>query len=124
MQSTTNFPSSARSAFDDSDIAAVWLTGARLARKANSTSQAFDAVLHAAQLKDKSATIEHARLLWTEGNHRRAIQTLEGAISANAFVSYDYSATTETSISVAPDRQQQQNLLTARVSICYLYLLH
>ncbi|KAK2760373.1 serine/threonine-protein kinase M1 [Arachnomyces sp. PD_36] len=101
-------------AFDDSDIAAVWLTGARLARKANSTSQAFDAVLHAAQLKDKSATIEHARLLWKEGNHRKAIQTLEGAIAANAFVSHDYSAAAEASVSVAPDRQQQQNALNAR----------
>jgi hypothetical protein len=25
----------------------------------------------------------HARLLWKDGHHRKAIQTLEGAISAN-----------------------------------------
>jgi serine/threonine-protein kinase ATR len=113
---------SKRSTFDDSDIAAVWLTGARLARKANSTSQAFDAVLHAAQLKDKSATIEHARLLWKEGSHRKAIQTLEGAIAANAFVSYDSTTTTDTSMSAAPDRQQQQNVLTARVRFLLMFL--
>jgi serine/threonine-protein kinase ATR len=40
-------------------------------------------MLHAARLQDRSATIEHARLLWKDGHHRKAIQTLEGAISAN-----------------------------------------
>lgn len=40
-------------------------------------------MLHAARLKDRSASIEHARLLWKDGHHRKAIQTLEGAIASN-----------------------------------------
>jgi serine/threonine-protein kinase ATR len=101
--------------FDDLDVASTWLRIARLARKANSTEQAFNAVLHAAQMNDRSATIEYARLLWKEGNHRKAIQTLEGAISANAFVSHDSGPTDDTFASISVDHKQKQNMLTARV---------
>ncbi|KAJ5763195.1 hypothetical protein N7533_001876 [Penicillium manginii] len=69
--------------FPSSNIAAAWLTSAHLSRKGNFTSQAYHSMLHAARLQDRSATIEHARLLWKDGHHRKAIQTLEGAISAN-----------------------------------------
>lgn len=103
------------SSFDSSDLASLWLRVARLARKANCTEQAFNAVLHAHELDDTSATIEHARLLWKEGHHRKAIQTLEGAIAANAFTAHDYAPSEETFLSVAPDRQQKQNMVTARV---------
>jgi serine/threonine-protein kinase ATR len=72
--------------------------------------------MHAAQLKDKSATIEHARLLWRDGHHRKAIQTLQGAIAANAFVSHDYEAAETESAPVTLDREQHQNMLAARVS--------
>ena len=47
-------------------------------------------MLHASQLEDESATIEHSRLLWRAGSHRKAIQSLEGAIAANAFKSHDH----------------------------------
>jgi serine/threonine-protein kinase ATR len=71
--------------FSREELASVWLTSARLARKANASHQSFNAVLHASRLGTKSATIEHARLLWKEGHHRNAIQTLEGAIAAKMF---------------------------------------
>ncbi|PGG96942.1 serine/threonine-protein kinase ATR [Blastomyces parvus] len=103
--------------FDSSDIASIWLRVARLARKANRTEQAFNAVLHAHELDDTSATIEHARLLWKEGHHRKAIQTLEGAIAANAFTAHDYPPAEDTFITVAPDRQQKQNMVTARAHL-------
>lgn len=105
-----------RSSFNDSDTASVWLRIARLARKANFTEQAFNAVLHATQLNDKSATIEHARLLWKEGHHRKAIRNLESAISANVFGSHDYTSSEDATTSAAMD-QKQQNMLTARVSL-------
>ncbi|ODH48741.1 hypothetical protein GX48_05176 [Paracoccidioides brasiliensis] len=105
------------SSFDAFDIASIWLRVARLARKANCTEQAFNAVLHAHQLDSTSATIEHARLLWKEGDHRKAIQTLEGAIKANAFTAHDYALSEDPSIYVAPDRQQKQNMLTARAHL-------
>lgn len=88
---------------------------ARLSRKNDCTGQAYHYVLHAAQLKDKSATIEHARLLWKDGHHRKAIQTLKGAIAANAFVSHDYAAMETDSVSVTSNREQHQNMLAATV---------
>lgn len=43
---------------------------------------AFDAVIHAAHLGGASANIEHSRLLWKDGHHRKAIQNLQGATAA------------------------------------------
>lgn len=60
---------------------------------------------------DESATIEHSRLLWREGNHRKAIQSLEGAIAANAFRSHNYTPTDDAIATT------QQNLLTARAHL-------
>ncbi|KKA22075.1 Non-specific serine/threonine protein kinase [Rasamsonia emersonii CBS 393.64] len=99
--------------FSESDIAAAWLMSARLSRKNDCTGQAYHYVLHAAQLKDKSATIEHARLLWKDGHHRKAIQTLKGAIAANAFVSHDYAPMETDSVSITSNREQHQNMLAA-----------
>ncbi|KAH8885781.1 hypothetical protein GQ53DRAFT_797114 [Thozetella sp. PMI_491] len=69
-----------RPKFENSDISSLWLSSARLARKSGSIHQSFNAVLHAQQLGDSSATIENARLLWKEGHHRKAIEMLQGAI--------------------------------------------
>ncbi|TKA57007.1 hypothetical protein B0A49_10588, partial [Cryomyces minteri] len=97
------------------DRASSWLTSARLARKAGLTNTAFNAVLHATQLGDDSAKIEHSRLLWKDGHHRKAIQNLEGAIAVNAFRSHDKEVVAEASH--AEDKQQQQNMLTARAHL-------
>jgi len=78
--------------------------------------QSFNAVLHAAQLGDKSATIEHARLIWKEGNHRKAIGILEGAIKTNAFISHNKSFSNNTLITEA-DHSDEQNLLKARAHL-------
>lgn len=67
-------------------------------------------MLHAARLKDKSATVEHARLLWKDGHHRKAIQTLKGAIAANEFA-----ATLPLSGDAELKQDQHQNMLAARV---------
>jgi hypothetical protein len=87
---------------------------ARLSRKNACTGQAYHYVLQAAQLKDKSATIEHARLLWKDGHHRKAIQILKGAIAANAFMSHDYAPMETDSVSITLNREHQ-NMLAARV---------
>lgn len=71
--------------------------------------------MHAAQLKAKSATIEHSRLLWKDGHHQKAIQTLKGAIAANAFVSHDYELTTSESMSLT-GASGAQNIFAAKVS--------
>ncbi|GLA55219.1 serine/threonine-protein kinase M1 [Aspergillus niger] len=102
--------------FTDSDIAAAWLTSARLSRKSNFTNQAYQSMLHAARLNDRSATIEHARLLWKDGHHRKAIQTLEGAIAANEFSSETTSSQERTS-SLITNNGEHQNLLLARAHL-------
>ncbi|CAG8977250.1 hypothetical protein HYALB_00009347 [Hymenoscyphus albidus] len=101
--------------FTQGDVAEAWLTSARLARKGNAMHQSFNAVLHASQLKDESATIEHARLLWKEGHHRKAIQNLQGAIENNAFISHNREADMTTYTGV--DSVDQQNFLTARAHL-------
>ncbi|PYI12112.1 hypothetical protein BO78DRAFT_392787 [Aspergillus sclerotiicarbonarius CBS 121057] len=103
--------------FADSDIAAAWLTSARLLRKGNFTSQAYQSMLHAARLNDRSATIEHARLLWKDGHHRKAIQTLEGAIVANEFSSEPPSSEGRASFSLTATNAKHQNLLLARAHL-------
>ena len=74
-------------------------------------------MLHASQLGDNSATIEHSRLLWKEGHHRKAIQSLRGAIAANAFQSHEY-LQTEQSLNTANNRrEQEQNIPKAKAHL-------
>ncbi|KAL4902881.1 hypothetical protein BDW74DRAFT_169409 [Aspergillus multicolor] len=103
--------------FADADIAAAWLTSARLLRRGNFGNQAYQSMLNAAHLKDRSATIEHARLLWKDGHHRKAIQILEGAIAANEFASATSNFDTPDLQSAAPANEKHQNLLAARAHL-------
>ncbi|UQC83200.1 phosphatidylinositol 3 [Colletotrichum lupini] len=97
--------------FSDLDISSLWLSSARLARKANSTHQSFNAVLHASQLGDGAAVIENARLLWKDGHTRKAIQVLQGAIESNNFMTQTNSSSSIRGM----DAQQRQ--LTARAQL-------
>nr|XP_036588838.1 protein kinase Rad3 (phosphatidylinositol 3) [Colletotrichum truncatum]KAF6800480.1 protein kinase Rad3 (phosphatidylinositol 3) [Colletotrichum truncatum] len=100
-----------RPKFSDLDISSSWLSSARLARKANSMHQSFNAVLHASQLGDDAAVIENARLLWKDGHTRKAIQVLQGAIESNNFM------TQTNSTSSLRGLDAQQRLLTARAQL-------
>ncbi|KAI1816156.1 phosphatidylinositol 3 [Poronia punctata] len=102
-----------RPRFGDQDISALWLTSARLARKADALHQSFNAVLRASQLGDESATIENARLLWKEGYNRKAIQMLRGAIESKVFSRQSFTE------HEASERSSglQQNILTARAKL-------
>ena len=73
-------------------------------------------MLHAAQLKDRSATIEHARLLWKDGHHRKAIQILEGSIAANESMAPASSLVDRSSMPSEASRVQRHDTLAARVS--------
>ena len=95
------------------DIAASWLTTAKLARKSASTNQAFTAILRASALGDRSATIEQAKLMWMDGHHRKAIQTLEGAIESGAFKAHSF-VSEGGPVTLTSDQQQQQNVVTAK----------
>ncbi|KAF2813925.1 protein kinase rad3 [Mytilinidion resinicola] len=102
--------------FTKLDVASAWLTSARLARKANFTTTAYNSVLHAAQLGDDAAKIEHSRLLWKDGHHRKAIQNLEGAIASKAFESQN-SGPIDNSVNISADQLQSENKLTARAHL-------
>lgn len=65
------------------------MSSARLARKSNSTHQSYNAVLHASRLGDRSSAIENAKLLWKDGHHRKAIQTLDGVMANNELVTQE-----------------------------------
>ncbi|KFY81056.1 hypothetical protein V499_00169 [Pseudogymnoascus sp. VKM F-103] len=104
-----------RNTFTEANIASAWLTSARVARKGNSVHHSFNAVLHASKLGDDSAMIEHARLIWREGHHRKAIQSLQGAIDNNAFISHNQ-APSELETGQEGNRDHQ-NLLAARAHL-------
>ncbi|KAJ6018089.1 hypothetical protein N7451_001468 [Penicillium sp. IBT 35674x] len=103
--------------FADSDISAAWLTSAHLSRKGKFTSQAYHSMLNAARLKDRSATIEHAKLLWQDGHHRKAIQTLEGAISMNENTPAASNPVESEAASFVSSRGQKQNDVPARAHL-------
>ncbi|KAI7682478.1 hypothetical protein KC353_g21655, partial [Hortaea werneckii] len=69
--------SARRDKFEQSDIGSNWLNAARLARKAGNTHSAYNAVLQAYACGEKGAKLEEARLLWSDGHQRQAIQALE-----------------------------------------------
>jgi len=109
------------------EIMSAWLNTAKLARKNDNTQQAYNAVHHATLLNPALATIEHAKLLWHEGQHKKAIRNLDGAIakkileigteaplvlSKNARVSTNSGATVTTE-SLEVQLQPQQNLRVA-----------
>ncbi|CAJ0548046.1 Ff.00g048000.m01.CDS01 [Fusarium sp. VM40] len=102
-----------RPTFTDMDISRLWLSSARLARKSNSLHQSFNAVLHASKLGDDAATIENAKLLWREDQHRKAIQVLQGAIKSNKFMTQTGSNTFTNTSKLSP----QEKLLTARAQL-------
>jgi serine/threonine-protein kinase ATR len=102
--------------FTNNDIAAAWLVSAKLARKGKSTTQAFNAVLKASALGEKSAAIEQAKLMWLEGHHRKAIQMLEGAIESGAFIAHDY-VTDGASVAMTVEQRHSQNETTAKAHV-------
>ncbi len=100
--------------FTDLDVASGWLATAKLARKSSSSNQAFNAILHATALGDDSAVIEHAKLMWRDGHHRKAIHSLEGAIESGAFVSHNFDSEEMT---LTTDQIQRQNVVVAKAHL-------
>lgn len=100
--------------FLQSDIARAWLDTARLARKSGARGRALDAVTRAASLGEQSIAIEHAKLTWLEGEHRKAIRMLETAIETGAFKAHDYGADRDL---MASEVTQSQNNMIAKAYV-------
>ncbi|EMC92674.1 hypothetical protein BAUCODRAFT_77061 [Baudoinia panamericana UAMH 10762] len=73
--------------FTRPETGALWLTTARLARKAGNTRTAYNAVIQASSCGDQAAKLEEARLLWHDNHQRQAIQALEASINTGIFES-------------------------------------
>lgn len=102
------------------DLAITWLATARLARKAGRVQQAFHAILQSSKLGEQSATVEHARLLWHEGQHRKAIQSLQGVIDAKVLnaTSTSSTAVTESDMSTTLENAKvPQNFALAKANL-------
>lgn len=91
----------------------MWLSSARLARKSDALHRSFNAILHAQELGDDSATIENAKLLWKDSHHRKAIQMLQGAIERNKFMTQTESSRSSNTNTL----DKHQRLLTARAQL-------
>ncbi|KAF2236726.1 hypothetical protein EV356DRAFT_530634 [Viridothelium virens] len=102
--------------FNNLDRASTFTSSARIARKEGKMGTARSAIISAQNLEDESALIEHARMLWKDGQHRNAIKMLEGAIELEAFRPLDLDPDKDTlTESIPPD----QNLLTARALLLW-----
>ncbi|KAK5137557.1 hypothetical protein LTR08_008537 [Meristemomyces frigidus] len=100
--------------FEAGDVGSLWLSVARLARKAGNTHNAYNAVLQAHACGAQAAKLEEARLLWHDGHQRQAIQALQTTIDSGAFETAegDMDATSESS-----ERSSKQNMLSARAHL-------
>ncbi|PNS15892.1 hypothetical protein CAC42_7998 [Sphaceloma murrayae] len=97
----------------DLEVGKLWVTTARLARKANIDNAAHFAVICASKCGEDSSTIEQARMMWKNGQHRQAIHCLQGAIDSDIFTAYDRRPEI-TSVSETP---LKQNTLAARAHL-------
>lgn len=100
--------------------AMTWLATARLARKAGTFQQAFHAILQSSKLGEQSATVEHARLLWRDGQHRKAIQSLQGVIDAKILTATSTSSITATESEFSVNLEQSripQNFALAKANL-------
>ena len=83
-------------------------------------SVAYNAVLHATNLGDEAARIEHSKLLWKDGEHRKAIEHLRSAIDSGALKSYvgvfdDVGA--NMTVSTTDGQQKEQNETVAQTQL-------
>ena len=105
--------------FDNLDLGSSWLMTAKLARHLGNTQQAYDAVLQASGCEHKTAKLEEARLLWSDGHQRHAIQALESSIASGIFESgsADTSMRTDQSGISSNATSARQNMLSAKANL-------
>lgn len=106
--------------YSEPQMGALWLTTARLARKAGNTEAAYNAVLQAYECGDKAAKLEEARLLWRDGHGRQAISALEGAIKSQVFDEESDSVdpnSLQLKSGAAPFAGEKQNMLLAKAHL-------
>ncbi|CCJ28861.1 unnamed protein product [Pneumocystis jirovecii] len=67
------------------EVAEIWLKIAKLARKSGHLQQSYNSILIAESKGSPLASVEHARWWWKQGEHRKAVESLENAFAAGVF---------------------------------------
>ncbi|KAG5438013.1 hypothetical protein PCANB_000360 [Pneumocystis canis] len=67
------------------EVAEIWLKIAKLARKSGYSQQSYNSILIAETKGSPLASVEHARWWWDQGEHRKAVESLENAFAAGVF---------------------------------------
>ena len=88
-----------------------------MARKSGQVAQSFNSVLHASRLGHPLATVEHAKLLWLGGQHRKAISSLEGAIESDLLQGSSQEQIHDSSLYNSGVYPQPQNYAMAKASL-------
>ncbi|ANB14310.1 protein kinase MEC1 [Sugiyamaella lignohabitans] len=66
--------------FASQEVAMTWVSSAHDARKQDQPTLALRAILQATALDNRLAKVEYAKLLWKQGEQRKAVTTLESAV--------------------------------------------
>ena len=90
-----------------------------MARKSGQVAQSFNSVLHASRLGAPLATVEHAKLLWLGGQHRKAISSLDGAIDSDLFQDSSQEQIHDSSLYNSGANPQPQNRAKAKASLLH-----
>jgi serine/threonine-protein kinase ATR len=84
----------------------------------NQMTVAYDAVLRATELGNEAASIEQARLLFKDGHHRKAIQSLQVALESNTFPENSQQVTLDANITMSTNKDGRgQNSLLAKTEL-------
>ncbi|QSL66355.1 hypothetical protein MERGE_000733 [Pneumocystis wakefieldiae] len=67
------------------EVSKIWLKIAKLARKSDYPQQSYNSILIAETKGFPLASVEHARWWWKQGEHRKAVESLENAFAAGIF---------------------------------------
>ncbi|KAG5518296.1 hypothetical protein PMAC_003092 [Pneumocystis sp. 'macacae'] len=67
------------------EVSEIWLKIAKLARKSGHLQQSYISILIAESKGSPLASLEHAKWWWKQGEHRKAVESLENAFTAGVF---------------------------------------
>lgn len=67
------------------EVAEIWLKIAKLSRKSDYSQQSYNSILIAESKGLPLASVEHAKWWWNQGEHRKAVESLENAFAAGIF---------------------------------------
>ncbi|KAK9466961.1 hypothetical protein V1512DRAFT_225198 [Lipomyces arxii] len=107
--------------FCHEDDLIVWLRKAKMARKLGMYDQAYSAVLNALKHSSPLAIIEHARIQWSQGQHRQALQKLQIVVQSDSLENLTDSAMSHETLPTSSSNENVggENLMKAKAVLLY-----